>query len=106
MGTVLARGMSGAGMRTDGLFDPALDLSQDSTERTGTAVCNLLLDGKSGDLITGVADMSIGESVSPAHVLDELAARKPKVVAFDANIPAHTMRAVLEAAPSMDFSSK
>ncbi|KAJ6621693.1 indigoidine synthase A-like protein [Mycena sp. CBHHK59/15] len=56
------------GMRTDGLID--------CDQRT--AVCNLFLDG-SGNLVGGVADMSITEILT-------IAKHSPRVVALDGNL--------------------
>ncbi|SPO20594.1 uncharacterized protein UTRI_00070 [Ustilago trichophora] len=81
-GLLLRTGMQQAGMRTDGLFIPA-----NAEERT--AVCSLMLDD-SGDLISGVADMDIGQAALYPPSQGDLAAlveeEAPQVIVFDGNI--------------------
>ena len=78
---LLRTGMQQAGMRTDGLF------AADRNKRT--AVCSLMLDD-AGDLISGVADMDIGQTVLYPDTNGGLAAmledESPVIVAFDGNI--------------------
>ena len=80
-GLLLRTGMQQAGMRTDGLF------AADRNKRT--AVCSLMLDD-AGDLISGVADMDIGQTVLYPDTNGGLAAmledESPVIVAFDGNI--------------------
>jgi pseudouridine-5'-phosphate glycosidase/pseudouridine kinase len=57
LGRLLLEEMQRIGVRTDGVM----------TTRQRSAVCNMVLDG-SGDLIGGVADMDIIQSIQPETV--------------------------------------
>ena len=57
LGRLLLEEMRRIGMRTDGFM----------TSRQRSAVCNMILDG-SGNLIGGVADMDIVQSIEPEMV--------------------------------------
>ncbi|WVR04017.1 hypothetical protein IAU60_001016 [Kwoniella sp. DSM 27419] len=76
-----------AGLRTDGLI---------STPGGNTAVCSLTLE-KDGDLVAGVADMGIVESLSADTVEKVISGRNPKMVVFDCNLLEGSIRALLQA---------
>ncbi|SPO19682.1 uncharacterized protein UTRI_00070_B [Ustilago trichophora] len=102
-GLLLRTGMQQAGMRTDGLFTPA-----DDGERT--AVCSLMLDD-SGDLISGVADMDIGQAalystcshINLAALLEEEA---PEMIVFDGNIGAQQAGELLTACETYNSTER
>lgn len=60
-GKMVHDGVSALGMRGDGLMTPRTVNGSSSVDRT--AVCNMVLDSK-GDLIAGVADMDITQSLT------------------------------------------
>lgn len=91
-GLLLRTGMQQAGMRTDGLF------AVDGDQRT--AVCSLMLDD-SGDLISGVADMDIGQTALYPATYGDLTSlleeERPKIVVFDGNIGSSQANELLSA---------
>ncbi|KAG8809598.1 hypothetical protein FRC17_003368 [Serendipita sp. 399] len=83
-GTIVQNGLTSLGMRTDGL----IHVSNPSS--SGTAVCNMVLDG-SGDLVGGVADMDIINELKSENILPILNEANPSLLAFDSNISVRTM---------------
>lgn len=100
-GLLLRTGIEQAGMRTDGLFVP--QTAKDGKEHR-TAVCSLMLDD-AGDLISGVADMDIGQAaLYPPSIsgglLTVLQEERPDLIVFDGNIGAKQSCELLEACES------
>lgn len=105
-GLLLKNGMEQAGMRTDGLFVP--EGPRNGGEQR-TAVCSLLLDD-AGDLISGVADMDIGQAaLVPSSMSGGLEAmlqkERPGMVVFDGNIGAKQTSELLAACESYNTKS-
>lgn len=92
------------GMRTDGIM---------TTTQRRSAVCNMVLDG-SGNLIGGVADMDIVQSIEPdvvrlymriqrdesphivqTQVVSQITKHDPVLVAMDANVSPNVLKAVV-----------
>lgn len=84
LGRVLADDMHAAGMRTDGLVWAS----------GRTPACSLLL--ARGDLVAGVADMDLTDSLTPDVVRSHIARFAPSTVALDANVAPEVIAAVLE----------
>ncbi|EST07253.1 Pseudouridine-5'-phosphate glycosidase [Kalmanozyma brasiliensis GHG001] len=106
-GLLLRTGMQQMGMRTDGLFVPA-GPSRDSR----TAVCSLMLED-GGDLISGVADMDIGQTaLYPRQGLEHgglqsmLLDETPEMVVFDGNIGAEQAAELLTACETYNANTK
>ncbi|KAF8577889.1 hypothetical protein K439DRAFT_1363592 [Ramaria rubella] len=75
------------GMRTDGLLTLG-------SEKQRSAVCNMQLDAM-GNLMTGIADMSIVEVIDAAQIIAMIEEHQPKVVAFDANLSSSTLTSLV-----------
>ncbi|WVF66842.1 hypothetical protein IAT40_001584 [Kwoniella sp. CBS 6097] len=75
-GKLLMLEFASAGLRTDGLI---------GTEGRSTAVCSLTLE-RDGDLVAGVADMGIVETLTGDMVEEAIRKYKPEMVAFDTNL--------------------
>ncbi|GAA5995003.1 pseudouridine-5'-phosphate glycosidase family protein [Rhodotorula paludigena] len=84
LGEVAKSGLRARGMRSDGL------IGSDGA----TATCGYLLDEK-GELVGGVADMSIAKELSGKKIAERIAEVKPKLVCFDGNIEMNAMVEVL-----------
>ncbi|KZO98388.1 indigoidine synthase A-like protein [Calocera viscosa TUFC12733] len=87
LATVIIEGLHNTGQRVDGLL-------QRYAPQSRTAVCNLVLDG-SGQLIGGIADMDITESLQGEEIADLLRTHRPSLVAFDANTTSDVMASIL-----------
>lgn len=87
LGVLLKASMVEDGLRTDGLV---------ATDGARTAACNLVLEN-AGDLIGGVADMGIAETLSGEAVAGGLTRgdAPPEVIAFDCNLTPSTIDAIL-----------
>ncbi|KAF9453866.1 indigoidine synthase A-like protein [Macrolepiota fuliginosa MF-IS2] len=72
------------GMRTDGL------LKSDGR----TAVCNMVLDS-AGNLVGGVADMEITQSLADEQIVPQLRRHIPKIVAIDGNLSSATIKNIV-----------
>ncbi|KAK6907109.1 hypothetical protein I203_101098 [Kwoniella mangroviensis CBS 8507] len=92
-GKLLMLELTAAGLRTDGLIG-----------RSGksTAVCSLTLE-KNGDLVAGVADMGIVETLSPVTVEDIIRKRSPRMVVFDCNLTEEVVRAILKTCTQLNI---
>ncbi|KAF5374860.1 hypothetical protein D9758_000324 [Tetrapyrgos nigripes] len=66
------------GLRNDGF------IVQDDCR---TSTCNMILDAH-GNLLTGIADMGITESLDVSKTLESIQNKKPAVIAFDGNLSA------------------
>ncbi|WVQ83589.1 hypothetical protein IAT38_005730 [Cryptococcus sp. DSM 104549] len=86
LGKLLMLELSGAGMRADGLVP---------REGRSTAVCSLTLE-KDGDLVAGVADMGIVETLSGDEVSAKIREQKPKMVVFDMNLLEGVLGSILK----------
>ncbi|ORY29537.1 Indigoidine synthase A like protein-domain-containing protein [Naematelia encephala] len=76
-----------SGLRTDGLvFGP---------QGSRTAACSLSLEGN-GDLVAGVADMGIIETMTPELVTSTIEYKLPKMVVFDCNPRKEVLKAIIE----------
>ncbi|WWD08798.1 hypothetical protein V865_006911 [Kwoniella europaea PYCC6329] len=85
-GKLLMLELTAAGLRTDGLIGES---------GKSTAVCSLTLE-KNGDLVAGVADMGIVETLSPLTIEDTIRTRSPSMVVFDCNLTEEVVRAILK----------
>ncbi|KAI0307990.1 Indigoidine synthase A like protein-domain-containing protein [Multifurca ochricompacta] len=84
LGRLLLEEMRRIGMRTDGV----------TTSHQRSAVCNMVLDG-SGNLIGGVADMKIVQSIEAEEVVSHIIRHAPALVAMDANVSPDVLKAVV-----------
>ena len=84
LGRMLEDDIQVAGMRTDGLV----------WAKGRTPACSLLL--ARGDLVAGVADMDLTDSLTPDDVRSLIARFAPRTVAVDANVSPEVIAAVLE----------
>nr|XP_019050142.1 indigoidine synthase A family protein [Kwoniella bestiolae CBS 10118]OCF29072.1 indigoidine synthase A family protein [Kwoniella bestiolae CBS 10118] len=85
-GKLLMLELAAAGLRTDGLVGKS---------GKSTAVCSLTLE-KNGDLVAGVADMGIVETLSPDSIEEIIRERLPRMVVFDCNLTENVIRAILK----------
>ncbi|KAI9512927.1 indigoidine synthase A-like protein [Russula earlei] len=93
-GRLLVKEMRRIGMRTDGIM----------TSRQRSAVCNMVLDGL-GDLIGGVADMDIVQSIEPESVVSQIIKHEPVLVALDANVSSDVLKAVTQHCNTANITS-
>ncbi|OCF34624.1 indigoidine synthase A family protein [Kwoniella heveanensis BCC8398] len=84
-GKLLMLEFASAGLRTDGLI---------ATEGRSTAVCSLTLE-RDGDLVAGVADMGIVETVKERQVEEAIRKYRPEMVVFDTNLLEGVIRTLL-----------
>ncbi|WVQ94451.1 hypothetical protein IAU59_001530 [Kwoniella sp. CBS 9459] len=75
-GKLLMLEFASAGLRTDGLI---------GTDGRSTAVCSLTLE-RDGDLVAGVADMGIVETLTGDAVEKAIRTHKPELVVIDTNM--------------------
>ena len=93
IGRLLVSEMQASGLRDDGLIR--------GTQAT-TATCSLTLE--TSDLVAGVADMDIVETIAPSDVDQILTVGgQMGLVAFDCNITALTMSRILERCADLDI---
>ncbi|WRT65479.1 uncharacterized protein IL334_002422 [Kwoniella shivajii] len=85
-GKLLMLELASAGLRIDGLIGQI---------GKATAACSLTLE-KNGDLVAGVADMCIVETMSPDVVEQSIKRQKPEMVVFDCNITSKVIDAILK----------
>ena len=75
LGALLAREMQICGLRTDGIVH--------RSGESATAACTLVLD-EAGDLVNGVSDMAIVETIMPEEVRQfKIASLRPAIDSFD-----------------------
>ncbi|OWT35422.1 indigoidine synthase A family protein [Cryptococcus neoformans Bt1] len=86
-GKLLLFELAGANMRADGLV---------GKEGRNTSVCSLTLE-KDGDLVAGVADMGIVETLTEEFVTRKIDEEKPEMVVFDLNLLEGAVKAILTA---------
>ncbi|GAA5914789.1 hypothetical protein JCM8208_005703 [Rhodotorula glutinis] len=84
LGGVARAGVEGRGMRTDGLVEGS----------GAMATCGYLLDER-GELVGGVADMTLSKELTGAKIVERIEQMRPKLVCFDANIEVDAMVDVL-----------
>ncbi|WVN90446.1 uncharacterized protein L203_105682 [Cryptococcus depauperatus CBS 7841] len=94
-GKVLMMEMAGAGMRVDGLV---------GKPNRNTAVCSLIL-GKDGDLVAGVADMDIVDTLTEKMVERKISEEKPQMVVFDLNPLEGSIKSILRTCQSLSIST-
>ncbi|ODN80730.1 hypothetical protein L202_02891 [Cryptococcus amylolentus CBS 6039] len=90
-GKILMLELASSGMRADGLV---------GREGKSTAVCSLTLE-KAGDLVAGVADMGIVESLTEDVVEKKIQEEKPKMVVFDLNPLEGSIKSILKTSQSL-----
>lgn len=96
LGQTLVLRMKESGMETSGLLVRPDDVQ--------TAGCSLVL-GPDGDLIAGVADMGIVETLSTSEVERIIVDKRPEIVAFDANVTPQIMNLILGLSTSLGFKT-
>nr|XP_018264482.1 uncharacterized protein I303_02649 [Kwoniella dejecticola CBS 10117]OBR86640.1 hypothetical protein I303_02649 [Kwoniella dejecticola CBS 10117] len=84
-GKLLMLELAASGLRTDGLI---------GKNGRSTAVCSLTLE-KNGDLVAGVADMGIVETLDPSKVESIIRDQQPKLIVFDCNLTEEVIGVVL-----------
>ncbi|KIR31262.1 indigoidine synthase A family protein [Cryptococcus deuterogattii MMRL2647] len=94
-GKLLLFELAGAHMRTDGLV---------GKEGRNTAVCSLTLE-KDGDLVAGVADMGIVETLTEEFVARKIEEEKPEMVVFDLNLLEGVVQAILTTCQTINIST-
>ncbi|KAI0094835.1 indigoidine synthase A-like protein [Irpex rosettiformis] len=85
-GRMLVEETTRIGMRSDGL-------SQMEGQRS--AVCNMVVDAN-GDLISGVADMTIIQAFTGAQAVDAIKYYKPTIVAIDGNLLPEAIESIVK----------
>ncbi|KIP11376.1 hypothetical protein PHLGIDRAFT_472924 [Phlebiopsis gigantea 11061_1 CR5-6] len=85
-GRLLVEETSRLGMRADGLV---------TADSSRSAVCNIVLDG-AGNLVGGVADMGIIESLSEDIIHQRLDICRPSIVAVDGNLSEASLIAIMK----------
>ncbi|KIL70885.1 hypothetical protein M378DRAFT_497552 [Amanita muscaria Koide BX008] len=86
-GKLLLSETHAVGMRTDGFLEAG------ASQRT--AVCNMILDNN-GELIGGIADMDVAESLTSEQILPVIDQAKPDIVGLDGNLSSSTLTAVVK----------
>ncbi|KIR26025.1 indigoidine synthase A family protein [Cryptococcus deuterogattii LA55] len=94
-GKLLLFELAAAHMRTDGLV---------GKEGRNTAVCSLTLE-KDGDLVAGVADMGIVETLTEEFVAQKIEEEKPEMVVFDLNLLEGVVQAILTTCQTINIST-
>lgn len=79
--------MGSIGLRTDGLLK--------SVSQHKTATCSMNLDGH-GNLLNGVADMTIVQDMEVDQIIPRLQQASPKLVVLDANLKPETIAQIIE----------
>ncbi|WVQ73821.1 hypothetical protein IAR50_003402 [Cryptococcus sp. DSM 104548] len=92
-GMLLMLELASSGMRADGLV---------GREGQSTAVCSLTLE-KAGDLVAGVADMGIVESLTEEVVQKKIQKEVPRMVVFDLNPLEGSIKSILKTAQSLNI---
>ncbi|KAK7468849.1 hypothetical protein VKT23_003350 [Stygiomarasmius scandens] len=86
-GAMMTEETAKLGMRKDGFI---------TQKEHRTSTCNMILD-RSGNLVTGIADMGITENLDVKKALDIVTKNKPALVGFDGNLSPKTMSTVFKA---------
>ncbi|KAK8861369.1 hypothetical protein IAR55_002188 [Kwoniella newhampshirensis] len=92
-GKLLKLELDSSGLRTDGLVGRL---------NGNTSVCSLTLE-KDGDLVAGVADMGIVETLTGEVIEKSIRDIRPKMVVFDCNLLEEVIKSLLETCQSLDI---
>nr|XP_019012289.1 indigoidine synthase A family protein [Kwoniella pini CBS 10737]OCF51070.1 indigoidine synthase A family protein [Kwoniella pini CBS 10737] len=92
-GKLLMLELAAAGLRTDGLI---------GKDGRSTAVCSLTLE-ENGDLVAGVADMGIVETIKSSKVEEIIQSRLPRLVVLDCNITEEVIRTILTVCQALNI---
>ncbi|WWD16726.1 hypothetical protein CI109_101157 [Kwoniella shandongensis] len=92
-GKLLKIELGSAGLRTDGLI---------GRQGGNTSVCSLTLE-KDGDLVAGVADMGIVETLTADVIEQAIREKRPKMVVFDCNLLEGVIMTLLETCQSLNI---